>query len=56
MHYQRYALGMPIGNGYYICSRPASDSEVRSFISALLKAPTKNFKAIGAAQEFFPSS
>jgi hypothetical protein len=59
MDYQRYFLGVPIGSGgsdYYICSRAASDSEVRSLISDLFNAPTKKYKAIGAAQEFFPLS
>jgi len=56
MNYQRYVLGLPIGGiSFYICSRAASDSEVRSLISELLNAPTKKYRAIGAAQEFFPS-
>jgi len=57
MNYQRHVLGMPIGgNDYYICSRAASDSEVRSLISDLFKAPAKKYRAVGAAQEFFPKS
>jgi hypothetical protein len=57
MNYQRYVLGMPIGgSGYHICSRAASDSEVRSLISELFNAPAKKYGAIGAAQEFFPKT
>ena len=57
MDYQRHVLGMPIGgNDYYICSRAASDSEVRSLISDLFKAPAKKYRAVGAAQEFLPKS
>jgi hypothetical protein len=56
MNYQRYVLGLPIGGiSFYICSRAASDTEVCSFISELFNAPTKKYRAIGAAQEFFPS-
>ena len=57
MNYQRHVLGLPIGgSGFHICSRAASDSEVRSLISELSNAPAKEYKAIGAAQEFFPQS